>query len=1628
MIQPKSICLLGGLFLFGSLMGQKAHFFNDSAHVFVQSGATIYVQGDVYNDDSGTFDHSGNLHFSGDWTNTAGNAAFINSSPGTVYFFGTNQYIQGTDLTRFPSVTLSGTGIKTQRGVDSEIEDIFDLVDSEWATNSQVLSVTNPNREAILRNIGFVSSDSLNGFLVRAMNSTDDYLFPVGSNGILHNAPYRYRPVMLRPENSAANSFGVRLANLDASNDFTGGGTGFSRDNRPPTIGGINEYFYHNINHFSGTSRADINIYYYNVDGDFKSIARWQNENYWLDMNATVSTISNVPNTDGANRVATYLGWDNFAPDGFALDFPCSVDTAGGIMGDEVACGSYDPLPITSVSAASGQGGTLEYQWQFSEDGGLTWQDIAGATNADYDPSTISTKTFYRRGARIFVWCNWTYSDVVVKDIVPTLMLQDDDFVACSNLEYTGYPILNDAGLQNPLFSIVNQPTYGTVTMDTTGEFTYSPTVATCDTDEFVYQVCNQPAGCCATATVRLNMQDTVAPIIVNVPADDYFSCDEIIPTAPEVIATDFCPQISISLDEMITEGDTSGCPNYTLTRTWVATDNCGNSAIDEQDIVVRDSTAPDIFRIYTLPNGKKMVGGVMENVNQNWKIISLPIDFASQPLIFTQVVTNKENTPVVTRLRNVTNTQFELRLQEEQAEDSIHLRESVAWIAIEVGSQQDGFTLEAQEISMTDAWQSVNFSENHTDAPSLFATLQTVNDADPAGLRRQNLSMNSVQIAIEEETSIDTDVRHETETVSYLAIENDVALTTHLAELFGETGSVSVNHEWLTVQTENEYHNPVVIMGVPSHNGDQPGVVRVRNVTANSFQVRFQEWNFLDGGHVSEEVSFLVMEGSIPLMSPTFCELGTDNLELGKDIIAIDNCDKNVQLQYSEQSVFADNARNTVRTWYVEDACGNATGLSQTITCAGVALRLKAMLQGAMLANQEYGLMRDDLRRKGLLPNKEPYTAMEKYTHIRGGNETCLPGLFDVTGEQAIVDWVFVELRDGDNQEKVVATQSALIQRNGIVVSARGDTLLYFDNLPPDNYYVCLRHRNHLKVETLYPYLFDAANIPLIDFTYQFLPTIGHRVFTESEGGNAMWSGDLNQDEKTIYQGPQNDVFDMFLEVILASENTNNLTNFITTGYTLNDFNLDGVTIFQGPNNDRSNLLFNTVLIHPDNTTNASNYILSTQEKPNFETCFANKTLADCDFDQDGKLNRNDADDDNDGVVDGNDVDPYNPQSDSDQDGISDKVEQQNGTNPLNACDPFTADANCGKVDRDQDGFFGNYPKGHQLYDENDQDACLPNPQVSSCNCSDGDNDGYIYVCHTRPSGKKQTLKVTLAQWQLRQLLGDTCGSCNGEFSNDGSENTDDDNGSNNDDDNEEEEDDKNNDDNEEDEEEDDDDDENDDDEEDDNSNNNQPTDSTATNPCFPIVTDECDQQEIVLILGQDNYLVEKEPNKNYGGEEFFRMNAKNGEVEHGLIKFELFQLAGKKVIDAKLRLYLINGEGKGNIIKAYPVLFPWSAGNKQGDSAASNWKKRTANRNWNRPGGDFGSTSVGTMNTQDKGFRIMSLDAATVQSWIDNPNENFGLLLKSTAGERDNQTEYYSFDFPNANFRPVLEITYYE
>jgi len=144
------------------------------------------------------------------------------------------------------------------------------------------------------------------------------------------------------------------------------------------------------------------------------------------------------------------------------------------------------------------------------------------------------------------------------------------------------------------------------------------------------------------------------------------------------------------------------------------------------------------------------------------------------------------------------------------------------------------------------------------------------------------------------------------------------------------------------------------------------------------------------------------------------------------------------------------------------------------------------------------------------------------------------------------------------------------------------------------------------------------------------------------------------------------------------------------------------------------------------------------------------------------------DPDDDNDGVADGDDVDPYDPNSDSDKDGIPDNEETgddgsyHSGTDsdPLSACDPSPSHIECVGIDNDNDGYFSNYPIRDTFpYDINDQDNCIPNGTMSSCSCPDIDEDGFIQVCNNGI-----TLTIPIFDWAARQTIGDTCGACEDE------------------------------------------------------------------------------------------------------------------------------------------------------------------------------------------------------------------------------------------------------------------------
>lgn len=612
----------------------------------------------------------------------------------------------------------------------------------------------------------------------------------------------------------------------------------------------------------------------------------------------------------------------------------------GTILGGETLCSTFDPANIVAGSNPSGgTGGTLVYQWEYREDdgsGGFTaWQDQAGANSASFDPGIISSTTEFRRKARRAPCSDWVVSNSVIARLVQKPNLGDDNyFTVCPGFPHADNVSDNDFNLVNPEYTLSVFTTNGTLDFESDGEFIYDPSSTYCGTDEFQYVVCNDGTGCCDTANVVIDLTDFNPPNIVNVPNNIVISCDDQIPVADAVDVIEDCQTVSIGTDEFTTQGtDSCALNNYLITRIWNGVDYCSNTAAAQQTITIQDQTAPDIYRIYTLPNGKRMVAGVMENVSNYWKTVSLPIQFVGQPVIFAQVTSRNDITPIIAKLRNISTTQFQLKLKEEEANDGVHTTENVAWVAFEKGAFAGSNPFEVGSWLMDSNPANKMFAQSYAGSPSFFASIQTNNEADPATVRTANFSSSGVEAWLEEETSADSEVTHNLETVGYLVMEGTGDITNKQGEVIGEMGRISLSSNSLFISLANKYHNPVVIIGALNTTESDAVIPRVTSVTTTGFTVQLNEWEYEDGVHGFENVSYLVVEGSLPLNRTVACDNIPEALKIGTEIIALDNCDATIKLIKTEDTYNFDCQTDTtfIRSWYVVDDCGNVTLLKET-------------------------------------------------------------------------------------------------------------------------------------------------------------------------------------------------------------------------------------------------------------------------------------------------------------------------------------------------------------------------------------------------------------------------------------------------------------------------------------------------------------------------------------------------------------------------------------------------------------------------------------------------------------------------------------------------------------------------
>ncbi len=267
------------------------------------------------------------------------------------------------------------------------------------------------------------------------------------------------------------------------------------------------------------------------------------------------------------------------------------------------------------------------------------------------------------------------------------------------------------------------------------------------------------------------------------------------------------------------------------------------------------------------------------------------------------------------------------------------------------------------------------------------------------------------------------------------------------------------------------------------------------------------------------------------------------------------------------------------------------------------VVLQAKALLQGAYDAST--GLMRADLHSLGLLPSLQPYGELKTafgyatssdmaspfdYT----GKETLTDSVINASGNDAMVDWVLVELRDATDPSQRIAAAAAVLQSDGdIVDAATGSTTLPIEYAQPGNYYVMVRHRSHLAVMSAAPVAVGVDNPPTLDFSDASSEMYGGSAARLISGNIAlMWVGDTNNSNTAIAIGPGSDSSVILGAVLVAPENVKVNAAYRLNGYYATDLNMDGSTIYTGPNND-INLLLGNVLVHPNNVTGSMNFII---------------------------------------------------------------------------------------------------------------------------------------------------------------------------------------------------------------------------------------------------------------------------------------------------------------------------------------------------------------------------------------------------------------------------------------------------
>lgn len=167
------------------------------------------------------------------------------------------------------------------------------------------------------------------------------------------------------------------------------------------------------------------------------------------------------------------------------------------------------------------------------------------------------------------------------------------------------------------------------------------------------------------------------------------------------------------------------------------------------------------------------------------------------------------------------------------------------------------------------------------------------------------------------------------------------------------------------------------------------------------------------------------------------------------------------------------------------------------------------------------------------------------------------------------VTDWIIVDLRTNSSPSTIVASRACFIKQDGKIVDLDGSSSVLFSQVPEGDYYIALRHRNHLGVMTARARGFLTEHATAYDFSlsqdagYQDAGITGNEAMASLPGAKfGMWAGNVNSNNAVRLSGlpTVND----YLHILNAALSGNPQT-VATNVYNNSDANMNGTVRVNG-------------------------------------------------------------------------------------------------------------------------------------------------------------------------------------------------------------------------------------------------------------------------------------------------------------------------------------------------------------------------------------------------------------------------------------------------------------------------------